>query len=82
MGMDEYVLQRERKDRFEKGYKKGFEIGFEKGLKQGIELGILKKTTEMVLSLFDDGYKVDKISNLAKISTDEVLDILRDHGRI
>lgn len=66
---------------------KTYPVGIEQFLlhrerKQGIEQGVLKKTIEMVLSLFDDGFEVEKISDLAKISTDEVLDILRDHNRI
>jgi len=50
--------------------------------KQGIEQGILKKTTEMVLSLYDDGFEIETITKHAKLSTDDVLKILRDHGRI
>jgi hypothetical protein len=62
MGIEQFLLHRERKE--------------------GIEQGILKKTIEMVLSLFDYGFEAEKISNIAKISTNEVLDILRDHRRI
>ena len=66
MGIEQFLLHRERKQ----------------GIQEGIEQGVLKKTIEMVLSLFDNGFEVENISNLAKISTDEVLDILRNHNRI
>jgi len=66
---------------------KTYPVGIEQFLlhrerKQGIEEGVLKKTIEMVLSLFDDGFQVEIISKHTKINTDEVLDILRDHNRI
>lgn len=70
MGIEQFLLHRERKQ------------GIQEGIEQGIEQGVLKKTIEMVLSLFDNGFEVENISNLAKISTDEVLDILRNHSRI
>jgi predicted transposase/invertase (TIGR01784 family) len=66
---------------------KTYPVGIEQFLlhrerKQGIEEGILKKTIEMVLSLFDDGFHVEIISKHTKLSTDEVLDILRKNDRI
>jgi predicted transposase/invertase (TIGR01784 family) len=66
MGTEEYLLQKERKE----------------GIQIGIEKGALLKTIEMVLSLFDDGFQLEKIASLTKISTDEVLDILRENGRV
>lgn len=78
MGIEQFLLQRERKEGFEQGVEKGVEEGIEKG----IEEGALKKTIEVVLSLFDDGFQVETITKHAKLSTDEILDILRIHGRI
>jgi hypothetical protein len=36
----------------------------------------------MVLSLFDDGFQVETISKHTKMNTDDVLDILRENGRV
>lgn len=66
MGTEQYLLQKERKEGFEKG----------------IEKGAFLKTVEMVLSLFDNGFQIETIANLTKIHTDEVLDILRDNSRV
>lgn len=70
MGTEQYLLQKERTE------------GFEKGIEKGIKKGALLKTTEMVLSLFDDGFQLDIIAKHTKLSNDEVLDILRDNGRV
>jgi len=66
MGTEQYLLQKERTEGFEKG----------------IEKGVLKKTIKIVLSLFDDGFQPDIIAKYTEISTDEVLDILRENGRV
>jgi len=70
MGTEEYLLQKERKE--------GIQIGIE----QGIEQGVLLKTIEIVFSLFDSGFQVETIAKHSKISTDDVLEILRENGRV
>jgi predicted transposase/invertase (TIGR01784 family) len=82
MGTEQYLLQKERMEGFEQGIEQGIEKGIEQGIEQGIEKGALKKTIEMVLSLFDDGFQLDIIAKHTKISTDDVLDILRENGRV
>ena len=86
MGIEQYLLQKERKEGFEQGVEQGIEQGIEKGIEKGIdkgiEKGVLKKTIEMVLSLFDDEFQIERIAKYTNISTDEVLEILRENSRI
>jgi predicted transposase YdaD len=74
MGIEQYLLERERKE--------GFEQGIEKGIEQGIEKGEFKKTTEMILRMYEHAFDVETIASCTNVSTDFVLDLLRENGRI
>lgn len=43
---------------------------------------IKKGKTEMILALYDDGIGVSQIAKYGKISDEDVLKILKDHGRV
>jgi flagellar biosynthesis/type III secretory pathway protein FliH len=86
MGTEQYLLQKERQEGLiegiEIGIEKGIKKGIEKGIEEGMEQGIRKKTEELVFSLFEDDFPIEKIAKYAKLNTDHVIDILRRNGLI
>jgi predicted transposase/invertase (TIGR01784 family) len=54
----------------------------EKGKKEGKLEGKLEGKTEMVLTLFDEGFDTASIARLVKLPEEEVVKILKDHGKI
>ena len=58
----------------EKGKLEGEQIGIQKGK--------LEEKTEMVLTLFDEGFDTAIIARFVKLPEGEVVKILKDHGKI
>ncbi len=71
MGVEQFLLERERKI----GEKKGIE----KGIVKGIDLGVQKNKIETVFAAREDGMEIPRIARIAKISEEEVLQILKEH---
>ena len=49
----ENILERTKKENYEKGIEKGIEQGIEKGIEQGIEKGIEQGTLNAAIALFE-----------------------------
>ncbi|TVQ50628.1 MAG: hypothetical protein EA362_01980 [Saprospirales bacterium] len=74
MGIEELVLDLERKA----GQKIGEKIGEKRGEKRGKE----KRTIEMVLDSYDIGLELDVISKISRLSASEVKKILKENDRL
>jgi uncharacterized Zn finger protein len=75
MGLEEFLLERERKT--------GVKQGIEQGIKQGIERGIQKKTKQFVLNLYNEKFSdLGLIARLADLSIEQVQNILKKEKRI
>jgi hypothetical protein len=68
MGIEQFLLERERK------------IGEKKGIEKGIDLGIQKNKIETVIAAREDGMEIPRIARIAKISEEEALQILKEHN--
>ena len=78
MGIEEFLLNRAKKEGLKEGFEKGIEQGIEKGIEQGVEKGIQKAKREMIQKLLlDQAYTVEQIAEMATVSTEFVLDIKR-----
>jgi len=62
----------------EKGKLEGEQIGIQKG----IEKGKLEEKSEVILSLFDEGFETPRIAKIVKLSEEEVVNVLKDKGRL
>jgi hypothetical protein len=51
-------------------------------LKKGEKIGIRKKQTEVILAFNEDSIPVQSIAKYTKLSEDQVVQILRKHGRM
>jgi predicted transposase/invertase (TIGR01784 family) len=54
----------------------------EKGEKLGIEKGKLEEKSEVILSLFDEGFETPKIAKIVKLQEEEVVKILKDKEKL
>lgn len=61
-------------------YNRLIEKGEQIGIQKGEQLGIQKSKIEIVLSLNEDGIPISQISKYTKLSSDEVLKILKENG--
>jgi len=59
------------------GIQKGEQIGIQKGE----QIGIRNKQTEIVLKAYDNGVAIPLISNITDLSEEQILNILKEHGR-
>ena len=70
----------------EKGKKEGKlegeQLGTQKGEQIGIQKGKLEEKTEVVLTLFDEGFDTARIARFVKLQEEEVVKILKDNGRL
>ena len=57
---------------FEEGMEKGRQEGIEEGLQKGIEKGIEKGMEKFVLSMLENGFDLDSISKVTKLSKEEI----------
>jgi predicted transposase/invertase (TIGR01784 family) len=74
MGIEQFLLERERKI----GEKKGIE----KGIDLGIDLGIEKAMKKAILNGYDKGLSIAMICNINELTEEYVLKVLRENGRI
>lgn len=61
---------------------KQFMTLYESAIETGEQIGIQKKEIEVVLKSFDNGISIPLISNITNLSEEEVMEILREHGKI
>ena len=69
---------------FVEGYIKGFEISFYEGIERsrvtGITNGVIAARVDMILSLHKDGVGLSSLAKASKLTEEEVLKVLKDHG--
>jgi predicted transposase/invertase (TIGR01784 family) len=70
MGIEQFLLERERK------------IGEKKGIEKGIDLGIEKAMKKAILNGYNKGLSIAMICNINELSEEYVLKVLRENGRI
>jgi len=63
------------------GIQKGEQIGIQKGEQIGIQKGKIEGKIEVVLSLYEDGITIPQISKYTKLSSEDVIRILKDHNK-
>jgi predicted transposase/invertase (TIGR01784 family) len=56
--------------------------GMEKGIEKGVAKGKIEATTQMILAMHDDKFTIDKIVNYAKLEVEEIINILKNNGRL
>ena len=66
MGIEELILEQERKA----------------GEKRGEMKGEKKRTVEIILASYDEGLKIPQIARITQLTEEKVLKILADHGKI
>lgn len=74
MGIEQFVLERERRIGEEKGLEKGLEKGIEKGLEKGLEKAILNS--------FDNGFTLEQIRLITGESVAYISDVLKKNKRM
>lgn len=52
------------------------------GIQKGIEKGKLEEKSEVILSLFDEGFETPRIAKIVKLPEEEVVKVLKDKGRL
>ena len=70
MGIEELILEQERK------------AGEKRGEKKGEKRGEMKRTIEIILASYDEGLKIPQIARITQLAEEKVLQILVDHGKI
>ena len=65
-----------------RGEQKGELIGIQKGEQIGIQKCEQKKQTEVVLKSFENDISIPLIANITQLTEDEVINILREHGKL
>ena len=58
--------------KFEEGKKEGIEEGLQKGIEKGLQKGGQLKEKEIVLSMLENGFDLDSISKVTKLSKEEI----------
>ena len=53
----------------------GFEKGIEKGIEEGIEKGKMEEKRNLAAELLREGFSVEKVAKMVKLSLDEVKEI-------
>jgi predicted transposase/invertase (TIGR01784 family) len=64
-----------REEGIEIGMEKGLEIGMEKGFEKGIEKGKMEERRNLAAELLREGFSVEKVAKIVKLSLDEVEEI-------
>lgn len=72
MGIEEFLLERATKE--------GIDIGVEKGIEIEERRSELKMI-EIILSLADDGFDIERIAKITKLSIDQVSSILKNNKK-
>ena len=65
-----------------RGRIEGREEGYEEGREEGREVGLDEKNTKIILKMYDLGQEVSFIAEVVEMKEDEVLQILKDSGRL
>ncbi len=78
MGIEQFLLERERKI----GEKKGIEKGIDLGIEKGIDLGFEKAMKKTILNGYNNGLSIAMICNINELSEEYVLKVLRNNGKI
>ena len=78
MGIEQFLLERERKI----GEKKGIEKGIDLGIEKGIDLGIEKTIKKVVLNGYDKGLSISMICNINELSEEYVMKVLKENNRL
>ena len=60
----------------------GIQIGEQIGIQKGEQIGIRNKQTEIVLKAYENGVAISLISNITDLSEEQILNILREHGKV
>ena len=90
MGIQQFLLERERnigeKKGIDLGIEKGIDLGIEKGIdlgiEKGIDLGIEKANRKAILNGYDKGLSIALICNINELSEEYVLKVLKENKRI
>ena len=61
---------------------KGKHIGIEKGREEGIDIGIEKGKVDMIIKGYENKLDISILSNISGITESEVIEILKNNGRI
>ena len=61
---------------------KGEQIGIQKGEQIGIQKGKIEGKIEVVLNCDDQGMEIEMISNITGLTEEDILKILKGHGRL
>jgi len=64
------------------GIQKGEQIGIQKGGQIGIQKGKIEGKIEVVLNCDDQGMEIEMISNITGLTEEDILKILKGHGRL
>jgi predicted transposase/invertase (TIGR01784 family) len=59
----------------EEGFEKGIEKGLEMGIEKGIEKGKMEERRNLAAELLREGFSVEKVAKIVKLSLDEVKEI-------
>ena len=52
------------------------------GIQKGEQIGIQKEKVEIVLKAYDNGVDIPLISNITDLSEEQILSILKEHGKV
>ena len=61
---------------FEEGMQKGIEKGLQKGREEGLQKGRQEGIEEVVLSMLENGFDLDSISKVTKLSKEEIKNLI------
>ena len=75
----EIGLERGIKQGIERGIKQGIERGIERGIEQGIEQGSNRQKLKIIKSLINNGFNIEKISEITSMDQEEIKKILKKH---
>ena len=67
-----YKFEEGKKEGMEEGLQKGIEKGRQEGIEEGLQKGIQKGMEEVVLSMLENGFDLDSISKVTKLSKEEI----------
>jgi len=80
------LIEKGKKEGKLEGKQIGIQIGIQKGeqigIQKGEQIGKTKEKTEMVLTLYDEGFDTASIARFVKLPEEEVVKILKDHGKM
>lgn len=75
-------MSSEIKEKIMTTYEQLIEQGRKEGREQGREEGTKKSKSSVILNGYDNGLDVAILSNITQLTQEEVIEILRDHGKL